>query len=58
MFLFLQIKEIIVLEGEAKFHVSKNKKKPFTVFAGVLGTTALGNDFHCEKTQRKKFSYR
>ena len=43
-------KRDIVLEGEAEFHVAKNKKKPFTVYAGVLATTALGTIFSIKKT--------
>ena len=46
-------KRDIVLEGEAKFHVAKNKKKPFTVFAGMLGTTALGTIFSVKKLRAK-----
>ncbi len=35
----------VFLEGEAHFKVSKDKLKPFTVFAGSLATTALGTEF-------------
>jgi ferric-dicitrate binding protein FerR (iron transport regulator) len=46
-------KRDIVLEGEAKFHVSKNKQKPFTVFADALATTALGTVFTVKKDKIK-----
>lgn len=39
----------IMLEGEAKFHVAKNKQKPFTVYAGDFATTALGTVFSVKK---------
>jgi transmembrane sensor len=35
----------IYLSGEALFKVAPNKEKPFTVYAGNLGTTALGTVF-------------
>lgn len=35
----------IHLKGEAKFYVAKDKKRPFTVYAGPLATTALGTVF-------------
>lgn len=35
----------VFLEGQALFHVKHNAGKPFTVFAGNLGTTALGTVF-------------
>ena len=38
-------KREILLKGEAKFIVAKNKKKPFTVYTGMLATTALGTIF-------------
>jgi transmembrane sensor len=43
----------IVLEGQAKFRVAKNKKKPFTVYAGALATTALGTVFSIKKGSNK-----
>jgi ferric-dicitrate binding protein FerR (iron transport regulator) len=46
-------KRDIVLEGEAEFHVTKNKKKPFTVYAGTLATTALGTIFSVKETGKK-----
>ncbi|MDQ2752107.1 MAG: FecR family protein, partial [Bacteroidota bacterium] len=33
------------LHGEARFEVTKNKQKPFTVYAGAFATTALGTEF-------------
>lgn len=50
---FQNNKRNILLEGEAKFIVAKNKNKPFTVFTGVLATTALGTIFSI-KTSRDK----
>ena len=35
----------IHLTGEARFEVAKNKQKPFTVYAGLFSTTALGTEF-------------
>ena len=46
-------KRDIVLEGEAVFHVAKNKKKPFTVYSGALATTALGTIFSVKKSNNK-----
>jgi transmembrane sensor len=46
-------KRDIVLEGEAKFHVSKNKQKPFTVYADAFATTALGTVFTVKKGKAK-----
>jgi ferric-dicitrate binding protein FerR (iron transport regulator) len=46
-------KRNIILDGEAKFQVTKNKKKPFTVYAGVLATTALGTIFSVKKNEGK-----
>ncbi len=43
----------ITLEGEAIFHVAKNKKKPFTVYSGALATTALGTIFSIRKKSGK-----
>lgn len=46
-------KREIFLEGEAEFHVAKNKKKPFTVYAGAFATTALGTIFSVKKSAGK-----
>jgi len=35
----------IMLKGRARFHVAKDKTKPFTVFSGHIITTALGTRF-------------
>jgi transmembrane sensor len=35
----------IYMSGEAYFEVAKNKSKPFTVYSGYIGTTALGTAF-------------
>jgi transmembrane sensor len=35
----------IILKGRARFHVAKDKTKPFTVFSGQIATTALGTQF-------------
>src|SRR3954451_1881657 len=42
---FRSNKREIDLESEAYFKVSKDKTKPFTVYAGGLATTALGTEF-------------
>lgn len=46
-------KRDILLDGEAEFHVAKNKKKPFTVYAGAFATTALGTIFSVKKNADK-----
>ncbi len=50
---FPKDKRDILLEGEAEFHVTKDKQKPFTVYAGVLATTALGTVFSIKKNRDK-----
>jgi transmembrane sensor len=35
----------VYLKGKAKFKVKRNIKRPFSVYAGVLKTTALGTSF-------------
>jgi hypothetical protein len=42
---FIHNKRDVQLEGEAYFKVTKDKTKPFTVYAGGLATTALGTEF-------------
>lgn len=42
---FEQNKRDLFLEGEALFEVVKDKTKPFTVYSGMLSTTALGTSF-------------
>ena len=51
---FQNNKREIFLEGEAEFHVTKNKLKPFTVYAGTLETTALGTIFSVKKNNAGK----
>ena len=43
--IFESNKREIFMKGDAFFEVSKNKEKPFTVYAGILSTTALGTSF-------------
>ncbi len=50
---FADNKREIFLEGEAEFHVVKNKKKPFTVYAGEFSTTALGTVFSVKRNADK-----
>ena len=50
---FPENKRDILLDGEAKFIVIKNKKKPFTVYAGAFATTALGTVFSVKKSTAK-----
>ena len=42
------------VEGGAHIKVAKDKTKPFTVFAGGYGTTALGTQFTVEQKKNKK----
>jgi transmembrane sensor len=46
-------KREILLNGEARFIVAKNKKKPFTVYTGMLATTALGTIFSVKTSGNK-----
>ncbi|WP_177192266.1 FecR family protein [Chitinophaga arvensicola] len=41
----------VFLTGAAVFTVTKNDKKPFTVYSGVLATTVLGTTFRVEAFQ-------
>lgn len=50
---FQNNKREILLKGEARFIVAKNKKKPFTVYTGILATTALGTIFSVKTTGNK-----
>lgn len=38
-------KREVFLKGKADFKVAKDKTRPFTVFSGVISTTALGTQF-------------
>ncbi len=42
---FANDKRDISLKGKARFKVTKDKAKPFTVFSGDISTTALGTEF-------------
>lgn len=42
---FVRAKREIYLQGKAYFEVVKDKKHPFTVYAGGVSTTALGTSF-------------
>ncbi len=42
------------LDGEAKFQVAKNKKRPFTVFAENVSTTAVGTIFTVNSKNKHK----
>ena len=42
---FVNNRRDIILKGRARFHVAKDKTKPFTVFSGHITTTALGTQF-------------
>ena len=55
-FSFSKNKREIFLEGEAKFTVAKNKKKPFTVYTGMLATTALGTIFTVNTKDNKNIT--
>jgi transmembrane sensor len=50
---FSDNKRDIILEGEAKFHVIKNKQKPFIVYSGNFATTALGTVFSVKGSTEK-----
>ncbi|WP_436486811.1 FecR family protein [Chitinophaga sp. ARDCPP14] len=43
----------VYLKGQALFRVTGNKEQPFTVYAGQLGTTALGTVFKITAWDRK-----
>lgn len=45
----------IVLKGRARFHVAKDKTKPFTVISGQIATTALGTQFIVTAFERQDF---
>lgn len=51
---FAANKREIWLDGEASFHVAKNKRRPFTVYAGILATTALGTVFTITRNDKRK----
>ena len=45
---FSDSSRIVTLTGEAFFDVSKDAKRPFTVYSGSVATTALGTSFNIE----------
>jgi hypothetical protein len=45
----------IVLKGRARFHVAKDKTRPFTVISGQIATTALGTQFIVTAFERQDF---
>jgi transmembrane sensor len=45
----------IMLKGKARFHVAKDKTKPFTVFSGQIATTALGTQFTVTAFEQEDF---
>lgn len=49
-------KREIFLKGEALFRVHKDKKRPFTVYASDLATTALGTIFRIYARQESLFT--
>jgi transmembrane sensor len=51
---FGKMKRDILLEGKARFSVTKNKAKPFTVYAGTFTTTALGTVFTVQNNKAGK----
>jgi transmembrane sensor len=42
---FTNNKRDLILKGRARFHVAKDKARPFTVISGQIATTALGTQF-------------
>jgi ferric-dicitrate binding protein FerR (iron transport regulator) len=47
-------KRDISLDGKARFRVTHDRSKPFTVFAGGLATTALGTEFTINTREKSK----
>ena len=45
---FSDSSRVVTLTGEAFFDVSKDTKRPFTVYSGSVATTALGTSFNIE----------
>ncbi|NII84977.1 MULTISPECIES: FecR family protein [unclassified Pedobacter] len=52
---FIGNKRDIFLKGAALFRVHKDKKRPFTVYASNLATTALGTIFRISAHHRSRF---
>lgn len=55
---FVNDRRDISLKGVALFKVAKDKKRPFTVYAGGIATTALGTRFLVNATDNKKVMVR
>lgn len=53
---FANARRDITLQGKAFFKVTKDKRKPFTVFANGFATTALGTEFTVEARLNKNVS--
>jgi transmembrane sensor len=51
---FINDRRDISLKGIAVFKVARDKKRPFTVYAGGIATTALGTRFLVNSTDTKK----
>jgi transmembrane sensor len=51
---FIRSRRDISLKGIAIFKVAKDKKRPFTVYAGGIATTALGTKFLVNATDDRK----
>ena len=55
---FINDRRDISLKGIALFKVAKDKKRPFTVYAGGIATTALGTRFLVNATDSRKIMVR
>lgn len=55
---FINDRRDISLKGIAIFRVAKDKKRPFTVYAGGIATTALGTRFLVNATDSRKVKVR
>ena len=52
---FIDNRRDIMLKGRARFTVTKDKTRPFTVISGQLATTALGTQFTVTAFERDDF---
>jgi len=55
---FINDRRDISMNGIALFKVAKDKKRPFTVYAGGIATTALGTRFMVNATDNRKIKVR
>jgi transmembrane sensor len=55
---FINDRRDISLKGIAMFKVAKDKKRPFTVYAGGIATTVLGTRFLVNATDNRKIKVR